>query len=137
MHAPHIVPEEYAKSYMEQGIPEERAKFYGMIANFDENMGRLFARLRQLDLDENTLVIFTADHGTAAGYDPDTGDGYNAGLRGKKGSVYDGGHQVNFFIRWSGRLPAERKVSQLTAHFDILPTLIDICGLNIGSEFQV
>ena len=44
-----------------------------MIANFDENMGRLFARLTSLGLDEDTLVIFTADHGTAAGYDPETG----------------------------------------------------------------
>jgi uncharacterized sulfatase len=129
MHAPHIVPDQYAASYLHQGIPPERAKFYGMIANFDENLGRLFERLKTLELDEDTLVIFTADHGTAAGYDPATGDGFNAGLRGKKGSVYDGGHQVNFFLRWSHRLPAEHKVRQLTAHVDILPTLIDLCGL--------
>ena len=130
MHAPHIVPQAYASPYLAQGVPEERAKFYGMIANFDENMGRLFARLAALGLDQDTIVIFTSDHGTAAGYDPATGDGYNAGRRGKKGSLYDGGHQVNFFVRWPGRLPAARKVNQLTAHFDILPTLIEICGLH-------
>ncbi len=129
MHAPHIVPDSYAEPYLALGVPDERAKFYGMIANFDENMGRLFARLKLLGLDEDTLVIFTADHGTASGYDPATGDGYNAGLRGVKGSVYDGGHQVNFFFRWSGHLPAEHKIRQPTAHIDILPTLIDICGL--------
>ena len=134
MHAPHIVPDEYAVPYLALGIPEERAKFYGMIANFDENMGRLFACLRALDLDEDTLIMFTADHGTAAGYDPATGDGFNAGLRGKKGSVYDGGHQVNFFFRWLAHLPAERKVRQLTAHIDILPTLIDICDLKYDPE---
>lgn len=130
MHAPHIVPDEYAAPYFELGIPEERARFYGMIANFDENMGRLLSRLKALGLDDDTLVIFTADHGTAAGFDPATGDGFNAGLRGKKGSVYDGGHQVNFFWRWPAHLPAERKVSRLTAHIDILPTLVDICALN-------
>ena len=129
MHAPHIVPQEYAAPYIEQGIPSDRARFYGMIANFDENLGRLFDRLRALDLDDDTLVLFTSDHGTAAGFDPATGDGYNAGLRGKKGSVYDGGHQVSFFLRWQSRLPAERKVAALTAHIDILPTLIDLCGL--------
>ncbi|MDE2635863.1 MAG: arylsulfatase [Chloroflexota bacterium] len=134
MHAPHIVPDEYSAPYLDQGIPAERAKFYGMIANFDENMGALFARLRALGLDEDTLVIFTADHGTAAGFDPATGEGFNAGLRGKKGSVYDGGHQVNFFLRWKSRLPAERKVSRLTAHIDILPTLIDICELSCDGE---
>ncbi len=138
MHAPHIVPDEYSAPYLDQGIPVDRAKFYGMIANFDENMGALFARLRALGLDEDSLVIFTADHGTAAGFDPATGEGFNAGLRGKKGSVYDGGHQVNFFMRWNTRLPAERKVSQLTAHIDILPTLIDICELSgdAGQEFD-
>lgn len=134
MHAPHIVPDKYAAPYLDLGIPEERAKFYGMIANFDENMGRLFARLKQHGLDEDTLVIFTADHGTASGYDPATGDGYNAGLRGVKGSVYDGGHQVNFFFRWNRHLPAELKVRQMTAHIDILPTLVDICGLSAGTE---
>jgi len=134
MHAPHIVPDLYAAPYLLQGIPEERAKFYGMIANFDENMGRLFARLKALDLDDRTLVIFTADHGTAAGFDPATGDGFNAGLRGKKGSVYDGGHQVSFFMRWPRHLPAERKVSQLTAHIDILPTLIELCDLQRAPE---
>lgn len=136
MHAPHIVPDQYAAPYLEQDIPEERAKFYGMIANFDENLGRLFARLQALTLDEDTLVIFTADHGTAAGFDPASGDGFNAGLRGVKGSLYDGGHQVNFFLRWPKRLPAERKVSQLTAHIDILPTLIDLCALETDPELE-
>ncbi len=136
MHAPHIVPGHYAAPYLEQGIPAERAKFYGMIANFDENLGRLFAHLEALSLDEDTLVIFTADHGTAAGFDPASGDGFNAGLRGKKGSLYDGGHQVNFFLRWPKRLPAERKVSQLTAHIDILPTLIELCALETDPELE-
>jgi uncharacterized sulfatase len=137
MHAPHIVPENYAAPYLEQSIPEERARFYGMISNFDENMGALFARLRALGIDEDTLVIFTADHGTAAGYDPATGDGFNAGLRGKKGSVYDGGHRVNFFFRWKSRLPAGRKVRQLSAHIDILPTLIDICDLRSDCKLKL
>jgi len=131
MHAPHIVPEQYAAPYRNLAIPEDRANFYGMIANFDENMGKLFRRLRELQLDENTMVIFTADHGTAAGFDPATGEGYNAGLRGKKGSMYDGGHRVNCFFRWQGELPAGKVVDSLTAHVDILPTLIELCGLEL------
>ncbi|MDE2819027.1 MAG: arylsulfatase [Chloroflexota bacterium] len=131
MHAPHIVPEQYAAPYRNLAIPEDRANFYGMIANFDENMGKLFRRLRELQLDENTMVIFTADHGTAAGFDPATGEGYNAGLRGKKGAMYDGGHRVNCFFRWQGELPAGKVVDSLTAHVDILPTLIELCGLEL------
>ena len=136
MHGPHIVPEGYAAPYLAQGLPEERAKFYGMIANFDENIGRLFQRLKELGQDENTIVIFTADHGTAAGFDPETGEGYNAGLRGKKGEIYDGGHQVNFFLRWKHHLPEEKKISQLTAHIDILPTLAELCGLNCPADLE-
>ncbi len=129
MHAPFIVPEDFSAPYKAQGIPEDRANFYGMIANFDENLGRLLAELAALGLDENTIVIFTSDHGTAAGYEPQTGNGYNAGMRGKKGSVYDGGHRVSFFLRWKGNLPAGRKISELTAHIDILPSLLDLCGV--------
>lgn len=131
MHAPFIVPDEYAAPYRKMDIPADRANFYGMIANFDENMGLLFHFLRERQLDDNTIVIFTADHGTAAGYDPATGDGYNAGMRGKKGSLYDGGHRVNCFFRWRDVLPAGKFVDCLTAHIDILPTLIDLCGLQL------
>ncbi|MCY4070137.1 MAG: arylsulfatase [Chloroflexi bacterium] len=134
MHAPHIVPEEYAAPYRKLAIPEDRANFYGMIANFDENMGKLFRALQELQLDENTIVIFTADHGTAAGFDPASGEGYNAGMRGKKGSMYDGGHRVNCFFRWKGELPEGSLVNSLTAHVDMLPTLIELCGLELKGE---
>ena len=100
-----------------------------MIANFDENLGRLFQRLDDLGLAENTIVLFTSDHGTAAGFDTATGEGFNAGMRGAKGSVYEGGHRVSFFMRWPGELPAERRISQPTAHIDVLPTLLDLCGI--------
>ena len=129
MHAPFRVPGRYAAPYLRQGIPDSRAKFYGMIANFDENLGRLFQRLDDLGLADDTIVIFTSDHGTAAGFDSANGDGYNAGMRGVKGSVYEGGHRVSFFMRWPGQLPAERRISQPTAHIDILPTLLDLCEI--------
>lgn len=134
MHSPFIVPAQYAVPYKAQGVPDQRAKFYGMIANFDENMGRLIARLKQLQLEENTIVIFTSDHGTAAGYDPENGAGFNAGMRGTKGSVYDGGHRVSFFMRWPGTLSAGRTISQVTGHIDILPTLIDLCGITPAGD---
>ena len=129
MHAPFRVADSYSAPYVEQGIPDARAKFYGMIANFDENLGRLFQRLDELGVAENTIVVFTSDHGTAAGFDAATGDGFNAGMRGVKGSLYEGGHRVSFFLRWPGTLPAERIISQPTAHIDILPTLLDLCGI--------
>jgi len=129
MHGPHKVADEYAEPYRSKGIPENRARFYGMIANFDENLGRLLTKLKQWDLEDNTIVIFMGDNGTSVDYNPKTGDGYNAGMRAKKGSVYDGGHRVACFIRWPGKLQAGHEVRPITSHRDILPTLIELCDL--------
>lgn len=128
-HSPYNVAEKYSKPYRDASVPEQRARFYGMIANIDENVGRLLARLKEWRLDENTVVIFMTDNGTAAGYNAQSGDGYNAGMRGVKGSEYDGGHRVPCFVRRPGKLGAGRDVARLTAHIDLLPTLIDLCGL--------
>jgi hypothetical protein len=104
------------------------AAFYGMITNIDENMGRLMKKLKALGLEKDTILIFMTDNGTAAGIRK--GLGFNSGMRGTKGSEYDGGHRVPCFIRWpSGGLKGGRDVSQLTAHIDMLPTLISLCGL--------
>ncbi|MXX51214.1 MAG: arylsulfatase [Chloroflexi bacterium] len=136
MHSTFIAPLRYASPYRELEMPEKRANFYGMIANFDENMGRLLEHLHALELDENTIVLFTSDHGTAAGWDAAANSGYNAGMRGIKGSVYEGGHRVNCFWRWQGTIPAGRKLPGPTAHIDVLPTLLDLCGLESDRPFD-
>ena len=113
-------------------MPKTLAKFYGMIANIDENLGRFRARLAELGLAENTLLIFLTDNGTTAGWiDQQAGYKYfNAGMRGWKGSAYDGGHRVPCFWYWpAGGLSGGRDVKALTAHIDILPTLVDLLGL--------
>jgi len=125
-HGPYNVPESYRRLYEGQDVPN--ANFYGMITNIDDNMGRLLQKLRQWKLEENTILIFMTDNGTAAGWR--RGLGFNAGMRGTKGSEYDGGHRVPCFIRWpAGGLLGGRDIERLTAHIDILPTLIDLCGL--------
>jgi len=109
------------------GVPSPRAEFYGMITNLDENLGRLLRKLDELGLSEDVILIFTTDNGTAAGARK---GGFNAGMRGSKGSEYDGGHRVPFFIRWpAGGLSGGRDVPQLTAHIDVLPTLAELCGV--------
>jgi arylsulfatase A-like enzyme len=127
-HAPYNVADKYSKPYRDKGVPEQRARFYGMIANIDENMGRLLARLKELGLEENTILIFMTDNGTAAGAD-DKGGGFNAGMRGIKASEYEGGHRVPCFVRWPGRLTGGKDAAHIAAHIDILPTLIDLCDL--------
>jgi arylsulfatase A-like enzyme len=126
-HGPYNVAEEYEKMYEgKANVPN--AAFYGMITNIDENMGRLIKKLKALGLEKDTILIFMTDNGTAAGFH--RGVGFNAGMRGTKGSEYDGGHRVPCFIRWpGGGLEGGRDVDLLTAHIDLLPTLIELCGL--------
>ena len=135
MHSPFKVAEKYWKRFAAQH-PEDRSKFYGMIENFDENLGRLFHALRKEGLEENTIVIFMGDNGTAAGTDRSGRLGFNAGMRGKKGSVYEGGHRVACFIRWRAGLTAGTEVRHLTSHHDLLPTLIDLCDLKKPAQVE-
>jgi len=129
-HGPYNVAEKYAEPYRDKDIPN--ANFYGMITNIDENMGRLVKKLTALGLEKDTILIFMTDNGTAAGFQAKKGQtkGYNADMRGTKGSEYDGGHRVPCFIRWpGGGLTGGSDIDRLTAHIDMLPTLIELCGL--------
>ena len=123
-HGPYNVDPKYSRPYEDAGVEKQLARFYGMITNFDENMGRLMAKLDELGIADNTILIFMTDNGTS-------GTGFNAGMRGKKGSEYDGGHRVPCFIRWPGGDLAEpgTDVGRLTAHLDLLPTLAEFCGV--------
>ncbi|MBM3216070.1 arylsulfatase [Candidatus Poribacteria bacterium] len=137
-HAPYRVPERYAEPYVGR-VPDDRARFYGMIANIDENVGRLRAHLSELDIERETVLIFMTDNGTSAGCRLDresfVTEGFNAGMRGVKGSEYDGGHRTPFFLRLPGG--TGRDVTQLTANIDILPTLAELCGMSHESLSSV
>lgn len=136
-HGPYLVAEEEKQPYLDAGVPEPMASFYGMITNIDRNVGKLAEKLNEWKLAENTILIFMTDNGTAAGIarqrariKDNPWKGFNAGMRGQKGSEYDGGHRVPFFIRWPAKFKGGRDVSQLAAHVDVLPTLVDLCQLN-------
>jgi len=142
-HSPHLVDPRYSDPYLPLTPHEERAKYFGMVANIDENVGRLRRRLAELGLSENTVFIFMTDNGSAGGVDVDEDhnviSGHNAGMRGKKGSEYDGGHRVPFFLHWpAGGFDRGCDVRKVTANIDILPTLIELCGLDNadGCEFD-
>lgn len=144
-HWPYRSPSELADAYREKDVPEPMASFYAMIENFDSNMGQLMSRLLEWNLHDNTILIFMTDNGTAAGVahhapqsdpasqNPPTSKswtGFSADMRGQKGSPYDGGHRVPCFIRWpAGGIEGGRDITQLTAHFDIFPTLMELTGI--------
>lgn len=108
------------------------ANFFGMIANIDENVGRLENWLRDSGLYEDTIVIFMTDNGGTAGRAV-----FNAGLREGKGSYYEGGHRVPCFIRWpAAGIIGGRELSQPTQVQDLLPTLLDLCGLSAPEDVR-
>lgn len=123
-HTPLWVPDKYRQPYLEQ-VDYPVASFFGMIVNIDENMARLDAFLKEKGLYDNTILIFMTDNGTANGESV-----YNAGMRGKKTMLYEGGHRVPFFIRWpEGGLGVPRDISDMTHGTDFAPTLVSLCGL--------
>ena len=132
-HGPYRVDPKWAEPYKRKDV--NNANFFGMIANIDHNLGLLRDHLKDLNLDENTILIFMTDNGTSAGckfpgLDTQPTLGFNAGMRGKKSSIYEGGHRVPFFLHWpAGGYSKGRDIETLAAHIDVLPTLADLCKL--------
>lgn len=142
-HSPYNVEDRYRQPYLDRGVKQPQASFYGMIANIDENVGRLLKQLDDWKLSDDTIVIYMTDNGSAEGTpEPrrpnapaNAGwNGFDAGMRGQKGSEYEGGHRVPCFVRWPGKIPAGEDFPQLAAHFDLLPTLWDWCDLGRDSK---
>jgi arylsulfatase A-like enzyme len=127
-HGPHKVPKEYAEPYESHG--KELSNFYGMIANIDKNIGLLLDKLKELELEESTLIIFINDNGGTKGVDT-----WNAGMRGCKGTPWYGGTRAFSFWRWPGTFEP-KALDHLSAHYDVLPTVADILGIQLKDEHQ-
>jgi len=144
-HTPLQLPEEYYERY--KNVPkelfltdtldgrnmlqdywiEEAKRVYGMVSNIDDNLSRLFNILHSLKIENKTLVIFITDNGPQ-------GNRYNAGLRSRKGSVYEGGIRVPSFWSWPGQINQDFDINVVTAHIDILPTILEICDIKPSSQ---
>ncbi len=132
-HHPYNVADKYSAPY-KNNPSISNANFYGMIANIDENVGRLRSELKKMGLDENTILLYMSDNGTAAGVKFNTKNevisGYNAGMRGIKGSPYDGGHRVPFILHWpKGGIDKAKELSTLTSYIDFAPTILELCNV--------
>ncbi|MCL4111147.1 UNVERIFIED_CONTAM: hypothetical protein GTU68_038489 [Idotea baltica] len=135
-HSPYFVDDKYSAPYRDNANIHH-APFYGMLANIDENIGKMVDYLKSIELMDNTIIIFITDNGTAQGakveghrLDGFVVKGYNAGMRGVKASKYEGGHRVPLFIHWKdGGINIGKDINELTAHYDVLPTLVDLCQL--------
>jgi arylsulfatase A-like enzyme len=134
-HGPWNVEPKYRDLYTADTEHEVYARFLGMITNIDENFGRLREKLRELAIEDDTILIFMSDNGQTGVPGTPPADMYNAGMRGFKGSPYDGGHRVPFLIRWpAGGFSTARSVEEITSYVDFMPTLLDLCGVDVPAE---
>lgn len=124
-HSPFQVPDHYFDKYKAMELADKVSAYFGMCENIDDNVGRLLEFLRREALLDDTIVMFLSDNGGTAGVST-----YNAGMRGNKTSVHEGGCRVPFFCRWSAAGWSAREVPELASHIDILPTLLDLCGVS-------
>jgi arylsulfatase A-like enzyme len=128
-HDPLGAPEEFIAPFRGK-VPEEQAKYLGMVANLDYNIGRMLTFLKEKGLDKKTIVILASDNGGTWGLDI-----YNANMRGCKATAWEGGTRVFSFWRWTGQWPPH-EVDHLTAHLDVLPTLCELGGVTIPEKLQ-
>jgi len=133
-HFPMWIEDAYKEEFQQhtsRNDQKDPAGFYGMIVELDENMARLDAFLTERGLKENTILIFITDNGHAGG----ALEIYNAGMKGGKCSRYEGGHRVPCFVRWpAGALRAPGDVALPAQGQDMLPTLLDLCGIEPEKE---
>ncbi|MGJ8656575.1 MAG: arylsulfatase [Akkermansiaceae bacterium] len=148
-HGPFIAPPAYQKRFEDLGFSKKTAGFYGMIEHIDSNMGAMFAKLDEWGLTENTIVIYTSDDGmTRGGCGLKGFDGrpqkklgndtegnsmmsYNAGMKGLKGTVDEGGVRAPFIVQWGGVLKEGHTVKTVASYLDILPTLAELGGAKL------
>lgn len=116
----------YPSDYAQQKMP--RAATAAIITHMDKSVGKIMSLLRELQLEENTVVFFTSDNGATPG--PSDPDFFNAcgPLRGYKGTLWEGGIRVPMIVRWTGTVAQGQQSSHPWYFADVLPTLADAAG---------
>ena len=107
--------------------PKPRTAFAAMVTRMDRDIGRIMTLLKELNIDDNTIVFFTSDNGGQGRGGPDleffNGNGE---LRGAKSDLYEGGIRVPMLVRWNGKVPAGKVNDHICAFWDMMPTLAEI-----------
>lgn len=135
-HVPHVpmaCPPEAQALY--DGVPKGRfqknQKYAGMVSHMDQSIEKLLGALDELELSDNTVVIFTSDNG---GLKNLTG---NKPFRGGKGDVYEGGIRIPLVVRWPGRVEPGSVCDAATISMDYFPTFLEMAGLNLMPDAHV
>ena len=132
-HEPHRTlaqPESFTKKYEKYG--EDAGEYYANINHMDFQIGRMMNYLNEKKLDNNSWITFTSDNG------PKNMDGRSTnGLRGRKGSLYEGGYKVPTAMYWKGKLEGGKTINEPLASFDFVPTFYDLFGMEPMSQDQL
>lgn len=123
--------------YSDLDVGQQDRNFAAMITRMDTDIGKLMDLLKELGLDEDTIVFFTSDNGPhrEGGHDPDVFDS-NGDLRGIKRDLYEGGIRVPMIARWPGKIQAGQVSDQVWAHWDFLPTAAELAGGQVPQEID-
>jgi N-acetylgalactosamine-6-sulfatase len=148
-HTPHYPKEKYLKQF--SGLDDQQQVYAAVVAEYDNQIGQLFSTLKELGIENNTLVIFSSDNGPEitgnmktindASTGPGLGSFYSVGetegLKGRKRSLFAGGVRVPFLVWWPGVVTAGLvdKITDLAA-VDLLPTFVELAGATYPQGYQ-
>lgn len=138
-HGPYYAPDKYKKQFLDDGYDAKTAGRYGMIENIDDNFGRLLSKLEEWKALDNTLIVFMTDNGMSMPPIIKNGEKiipYNAGMKGRKNSPYEGVTHVPFFMQWEGVLDQGVDIDALVAHIDLYRTFTELAGATLPEEMH-
>lgn len=117
--------------------PEPHTTFAAMVSLLDKQVGEVLAKLKELGIDDNTIVMFSSDNGPhkEGGADPDFFNS-NGGLRGYKRDLYEGGIRMPMIVRWPNKIKANTKTDHVSAFWDVMPTLADIANVSAPQDID-
>lgn len=131
VHTPIQAEEPRTARYRRDGKTETNAKYAAMVESVDVAVGRLLRTLDELELTENTVIMFTSDNG---GLDREGSPTENAPLRSGKGYPYEGGIRVPLIVCWPGVVPAGQVSSAMTSSIDVFPTILEMTGVPLPGD---
>ena len=126
---PSVISESEKISMTEKNILDAK-RIYGMVTNIDDNVGKLVSKLKELNIDKNTILIFMTDNGPQQFR-------YVSNLRGLKSSVYNGGIKVPFYLSYPKIHDAGLDLDNFSAHIDVLPSLLDLCDIETPKNIKI
>lgn len=131
------MPVPSTEPYRDRDWPQMSKNHAAMITRMDSDVGKIFELLKELNIDDNTIVFFTSDNGPhrEGGADPDFFNS-NGPLRGIKRDLYDGGIRVPMIARWPGKIEAGSVSDQVWAFWDFLPTAAELAGATVPGQID-